>query len=172
MAATFRSEVAAIQGRLIKDRIVRLPDADPARRSLAAAAAACYLRAADLTDDKAFPLGNAATLRYVEGDRDEAVRLAELAVDAAGREAAADPAGYWAAATAGEAFLVLGRADDARRHYETAVERMFARQDRGALAALLPNLRLLAAARLSFDDGWIATSPVKVSLIALLSGGQ
>ena len=149
------SDVLALRGRLLKEKCRREPDR-AGRARLALEAAGWYLRAADLTDYRAFPLQNAATLHYVAGERAAAERLAREAGQLAEADIAATPNEYWNHATAGEMCLILGRIDECRTHYARAVEMMLARRDRGSLAALLPNLNLLVDAGLPFDLEWIA----------------
>jgi len=142
----------ALAGRLLKDRI-RETSGEADRKDLARRAAEWYLKAAEFMPDDAFPVGNAATLHFVAGDAAKAEQLAAKAYELA--LAQTSPATYWPEASAGEACLVLGREDEALPRYEIAASRMLQARDRGALAALLPNIRLLVAAGMSFDPAWI-----------------
>jgi len=160
------AEALALCGRLAKDHARQVPPG-PARAALAGDAAEWYLSAAAFAARSAFQLGNAATMRYVQGDVPAAEALAAEALAAATAEAAADPDSYWPAATAAEASLLLGRDADGDAHYEDVVNRMLRRRDRGALAALLPNLRLLSEAGLRFDADRIAA---RIGGVVVFSG--
>ena len=70
----------------------------------------------------AWPGINAATLSWIVGDRAEAARLAEEALDDAPEEETEDVGeGYWRLATRGEALLLLGRNEEASAAYQQAV---------------------------------------------------
>ncbi|QDU23034.1 adenylate/guanylate cyclase domain-containing protein [Urbifossiella limnaea] len=140
------ADVVALRGRLLKDRYRR--DPDPA---LAAESTGWYEAAAARAPDPTYPLVNAATMRRLAGDLAAARRHA-AAVLAAVRLTADD---YWALATAGEAELVAGNLDAAGAHFDAAVGRMIITEDYGSLAALIGNLRLLAAAGVGGELDWI-----------------
>lgn len=144
------ADAIALRGRLLKDRFRR--EADPTTRAaLAADSAGWYEASAARAPDPTYPLVNAATMHRLAGDAAAARRHA-AAVLAAVRPAADD---YWALATAGEAELLAGRAAAAAPHFQAAVGRMIATEDYGSLAALIGNLRLLAAAGVGGDLGWV-----------------
>ena len=164
--APFRGEVVALRGRLFKD-LARKAPAGEVRASLARQSADWYEKAAAEVAANAYQLGNAAAMRYVQGDRAAAARLAEAAHAQAMREAEADPDGYWSPATAGEAGLILGRDAEAHALYERAVAGMLKARALGALSAVLPNLELLAEAGLGFDPAAIRS---RIGGVVVFSG--
>jgi class 3 adenylate cyclase len=101
------SEFAAFAGRLWKDLAERSRGAEAARCRLMAAEA---YRAAYERFGTFFPAINAASLYLALGRREDAVPLAQAALDLAGR---APPGDYWAVATEAEALLILGDPDGA-----------------------------------------------------------
>jgi hypothetical protein len=165
-SVALRSETIALQGRMRKDLASRAPFG-PERSEFARCSADWYEKAAEVAKKLAFPLGNAASMRYVQGAFGEAARLAARALEEAQREIAIEPNGYWEFATAAEACLVLGRTEESLGHYHVAVDRMLHRRDRGALAALLPNLRLLSEAGLEFNPQWILA---RIGSVMVFSG--
>ena len=150
------AEVLALYGRVHKDH-ARLARPGEVRKGFARQAAELYLQAANHTKDNSFQLGNAACLRYVQGEANDARELASRAYDQAMAEAAASPTSYWPVATAAEMCLILGKAAEARTGYERVVSEMLQQRERGALAALLPNIRLLGEAGLKIESDWITS---------------
>ena len=148
-----RVDVVALRGRLFKDHYRREPD--PARKAdFARQSAEWYLKAADLPGAGSFPLLNAATMRLLHGQAEEARELAGRTLERAEAEKAAGGTGYWLPATTGEACALLGRHAEAVEQLERAVEQMIG-SDLGALASLLANLRLLA-------DAGVTENPVRL----------
>lgn len=164
--AVFASDVIALRGRLFKDAAVRAAPG-PLRAGLAGQSADWYELAAERAGGTAYPLGNAATMRYVQGQPGAAADLANRAYARAVADRTADPANYWAQATAAEACLVLGRGAEAQERYTQAVDEMIGRRDRGSLAAVPPNLKLLSEAGLQFQSDWIAK---QVGSVVVFSG--
>jgi adenylate cyclase len=162
----FRVDVLSLAARLRKDEARRFPPG-PARARLAGEAADLYLRAAKVGAVPWYPTGNAATLRFVEGKVDEAVRLAGEVRPQAEAAAAADPGDYWPRATAGEMCLVQGQEDAAREWYRQAVQLMLGGLNWGAVSALLPNIDLLVEAGAHFNSDWIAG---QIGGVVVLSG--
>ena len=129
-------DVAALRARIAKD--VALGSDGPERTRAAAHAAELY-RDIFVRTGGYYPLINAATLSLVAGEgaiaRERAERALEVVLDA--------PYDYYAAATIGEARLLLGDVDGAH----SALERAAARHegDYGALATTRRQLRLICA---------------------------
>ncbi|MCL4761576.1 MAG: adenylate/guanylate cyclase domain-containing protein [Burkholderiales bacterium] len=140
------TDVWALAGRIAKERFVavRRHDADEARTH-AVDAIDRYARAAELADS-AYPAVNAATVAMACGDADRARALATRALSA---HAGGDP--LWAAASRGEALLLLGRDDEARAAYARAYAAAGSRH--GDVAAMRRQLTLIAtpAARALLD---------------------
>jgi class 3 adenylate cyclase/tetratricopeptide (TPR) repeat protein len=105
--AFLASEFAALAGRLWKDLAERSRGAEAGRCRLMAAEA---YRAAYERFGGFFPAINAASLYLALGRREDAVPLAQAALDLARR---ALPGDYWVAATKAEALLILGDPDGA-----------------------------------------------------------
>ena len=134
------SDIQSLRGRLWKDGLHRAPDA-PGAAETAERARKEYLAAYTLQHDP-YPGINAATLSWLLGDRAEARRLAgEIAAALAARAASRT---FWDDATAGEAMLLLGRLDDARRFYAAAYRS--AADDSGSIATMRRQVALLARA--------------------------
>ena len=139
-------DVAALRARIAKD--VALGSDGPARTREAARAAELY-RDIFVRTGGYYPLINAATLSLVAGEgaiaRERAERALEVVLDA--------PYDYYAAATIGEARLLLGDADGAH----AALERAAARHegDYGALATTRRQLRLVCEL-VGLDPGVLA----------------
>ena len=127
-------DVAALRARIAKD--VALGSDGLARSHAAARAAELYYEVFSRTGGY-YPLVNAATLSLVAGEealaRERAERALELVRDA--------PDDYYAAATVGEARLLLGDVDRARAALELAAARH--QHDYGALATTRRQLRLI-----------------------------
>ena len=98
-----RTDLQALAARLLKDRAYAAPPGETAR--LAHEAAVAYEAVFRATGDY-FPAINAATLHRIAGDGERSAALARAARDGA---LAAAP-GYWPAATAAEAAVLLGDA--------------------------------------------------------------
>lgn len=109
------AEVWSLAGRIAKQRYAAASDRTlAAARELARTAIECYRRAFGI-GGSAYPAVNAATLAMLSGDPALARDLARQALRAP------DTAGdHWYHATAGEARLLLGEIDEARRHYVEA----------------------------------------------------
>ena len=139
-------DVAALRARIAKD--VALGSDGPARIREAGHAAELY-RDIFVRTGGYYPLINAATLSLVAGEgaiaRERAERALEVVLDA--------PYDYYAAATIGEARLLLGDADGAH----AALERAAARHegDYGALATTRRQLRLVCEL-MGLDPGVLA----------------
>ncbi|MGZ6617304.1 MAG: tetratricopeptide repeat-containing protein, partial [Solirubrobacteraceae bacterium] len=127
-------DVAALRARIAKD--VALGSDGPARTREAARAAELY-RDIFVRTGGYYPLINAATLSLVAGDGALARELAERALEVV-RDA---PDDYYAAATVGEARLLLGDVDGARAALGQAADRHHG--DYGALATTRRQLRLI-----------------------------
>jgi tetratricopeptide (TPR) repeat protein len=133
-----RVEIMSLRGRLWKDRLHRTRDA-AAMIDFAQRARAEYLAAYALHRDP-FPGINAAALAMMVGDADGARALAaDILVALGARQGSRDS---WAAATAGEACLLLGRTDEALAHYGEAFAR--APGDAGSVASMRRQLHMLA----------------------------
>jgi hypothetical protein len=137
LEAVETEDVAALQARIVKDSALAADGEE--RRRQAARAADLYAAVFGRTRGY-YPAVNAATLRLVAGDVEQARRLARRALELARR----DGAGYYGAATEAEAQLLLGRPYAAR----DALERAAAAHagDYGAVATTRRQLRLVCAA--------------------------
>jgi hypothetical protein len=138
-------DVAALGARLEKD--VALAASDGARREHAARSAELY-NAIFARTGGYYPGINAATLSLVAGRLDDARRLAASVLDAIGGERT-----YYAAATAAEALLLLGREEPARVALQRAAELQDG--DHAAVASTRRQLRLVCEA-LGLDGGVLA----------------
>jgi len=132
------ADILSLRGRLWKDLLHRRPDA-PDAATVAGRARGDYVEAWSLQRDP-YPGINAAALALLLGDRAAARQLAQevgarLATQGAART-------LWDHATAGEAALLLGRADEARRHYEAA--HALAAGEVGSVATMRRQLLLLS----------------------------
>jgi class 3 adenylate cyclase len=151
MNVKLQVDVIALQGRALKDRFKREPQR---ARQLARESADWYRQAssvpgaAELPDAQgAFPLVNAATMYRVAGDQYVCDELAEEVVRLTRRVAESVPAkGCWPSATLGEAYLLLGRHEEAVRWYCKAMDIARAGKEIGSLFSMLNNLRLLKEA--------------------------
>jgi class 3 adenylate cyclase len=89
---------------------------------------------------------NAATLRFVEGKREEAIALARMVYDDCrqrfDRSNPGEDERYWLVVTLGEAALILGKAEEAKDWYAQGAEE--GRRRYGDLLSTRRNLRLLA----------------------------
>ncbi len=134
-------EVFSLEGRSLKDRYART--ADPAvRTELARKSAACYLRAARVSDDLV-PLINAATMSLLGDDAEQARALASKIVRRAKAELK-EPGkdqDYWLLATLAEASLILGDLKRVKDWILRAVQ--VAGDDVGDVASTRRNLLLL-----------------------------
>ena len=135
-----RADILSLRGRLWKDLLHHRPDA-PDAAAVAAHARDEYIAAWSLQHDP-YPGINAAALALLLGHHTEARALAqEVGARVAAQGAART---LWDHATAGEAALLLGRPDDARRHYAAA--QALAADDVGSIATMRRQLLLLARA--------------------------
>jgi hypothetical protein len=138
--AALLTEILSLSGRLWKDRFDRARDRAGAPE-LAQRARTDYLAAYALQHDP-FPGINAATLSML---LDEPAAARDLAREILSRLAAkASPWNSWDHATAGEAELLLSRADRAAEHYATAYAQ--APGGAGGVASMRRQLNLLARA--------------------------
>ncbi len=136
-------ELIALDARLYKDEA--LAATGDQRVRLAREAAARYT-ALHVKNGASYPAINAATLHLLAGDRTRAEELAERVRQLMPAEAPADPLdGYWHAATAAEAALVLGRTAEARDLLTAA--RQANTGDHAALASTRKQLALVCAVR-------------------------
>ena len=105
-------DTLTLKGRLFKDRGLKASGEE--RGALLREARLAYLDAAALAP-ATYPLINAATIAFLDGDRNEAAGLAQrvLAMLASGAHEAETP--YWLAATRAEACLLLERYEEARQ---------------------------------------------------------
>jgi class 3 adenylate cyclase len=128
-------DVAALRARIAKD--IALASGDVQRPRLAARAAELY-KAIFARTGGYYPAINAATLKFIAGNANEAHELARAVLDLL---RAANEDSYYAAATEGEAQLLLGDTAAARG----ALERAAARHDGdyGALATTRRQLRTI-----------------------------
>ncbi len=128
-------EVAALRARIAKD--VALASGGAERRREAARAAELYGAIFARTDDY-YPAINAATLWLIAGDGGRARQLAGVVLGLLARSA---DDSYYAAATEGEACLLLGDHTGTRSALERAAARH--RGDYGALASTRRQLRTI-----------------------------
>jgi hypothetical protein len=131
-------DILSLRGRLWKDALHRAPEA-PGSAEMAERGRKEYLAAYALQRDP-YPGINAATLSWLLGDRIAARKLAQEIV--ARLDEQATPRTCWDHATSGEALLLLGRFDDARRHYAEAYRA--APGDAGTVATMRRQVNLLA----------------------------
>ena len=139
-ASPLLADILSLRGRLWKDLLHRRPDASDAPAN-AARARDEYMAAWSLRPDP-HPGINAASLALLMGDRDAARELAQKA--GARLPSQGEPRALWDHATAGEAALLLGRIEEARRHYAAA--QALAAGDVGSIASMRRQLRLLSRA--------------------------
>jgi len=128
-------DVAALGARIAKD--LALAEEGAARAELAARARARYQAIFERTGGY-YPAINAATLSLVAQEPERARELALMVLDLLERE---EYGTYYAAATAGEASLLLGEQADARAALERAA--VLNGGDHGALATTRRQLRLI-----------------------------
>jgi hypothetical protein len=134
------SDILSLRGRLWKDGLHRASDSAGAKE-VAERAKKEYLAAYALQQDP-YPGINAATLSWLLGNRSTARELAQEI--AARLEAQTTTRTCWDHATAGEAMLLLGRFDEARRCYAAAYSA--ASDDSGSVATMRRQVALLAHA--------------------------
>lgn len=128
------ADILSLRGRLWKDELHRASDAS----TIAERARREYLAAFALARDP-FPGINAATLSMILGDHAEARRLAREIADALAAQTSTPTC--WDYATAGEAQLLLGQYDEARRSYAAAAAH--AAGDAGSVATMRRQVSLL-----------------------------
>lgn len=131
-------DILSLRGRLWKDAFHRAPDAADAA-AIAERARKEYVAAYALNRDS-FPGINAATLSMLLGDRVASQRLAQEILAKLAAQTSTHT--LWDHATAGEAQLLVGQLDDARRSYAAACA--LAPGDTGSVATMRRQLRLLA----------------------------
>jgi class 3 adenylate cyclase len=138
LAPELLADILSLRGRLWKDQFHRSPNAADAV-SLAERARDQYLEAYALQHDP-FPGINAASLSMLVGDAEAARALArEIIVRLAAQTA---PPTCWDFATEGEARLLLGEIDQARKSYAAA--NAHAPGDAGSVATMRRQVGLLA----------------------------
>jgi hypothetical protein len=145
-AAERDEDVAALRARIAKD--VSLASDGPARARRVARAAELYYEIFTRTGGS-YPLINAATLSLVAGDAAAARERAERTLAVVGDA----PDDYYAAATVGEARLLLGDVEGAHAGLVSAAARH--NGDYGALATTRRQLRLVCGL-LDLDPGVLA----------------
>ncbi len=143
-----RRECLSLSGRLWKDRIGRSPRGEPAGDDAALHARNDYLAAYEI-DRHPYPGVNVATLSRVLGLPSEVVRSYAAAV-VADLAAKREPLTSWDEASQGEAMLLLGDVDEAKRCYERAVA--LAPDDAGSIASMRRQLALLQTVLPEADD--------------------
>ena len=131
-------DILSLRGRLWKDALHRAPGGRDAA-AIAERARREYLAAYALHRDP-YPGVNAATLSMILGDRAKARRLAREIADALAAQTSTRTC--WDYATAGEAQLLLGQYDRARRSYAAAATH--AAGDAGSVATMRRQVSLLA----------------------------
>ena len=130
-------EILCLSGRLWKDQVDRGPD-EGLRTEFVSRAREEYLRAYALSGDS-YPGVNAATLSMLLGDR---AASQTLAAELVGRLIAkATPLTLWEHAALGEAYLLVGNLQQARRGYAEACS--LASGNSGSVAAMRRQVKLL-----------------------------
>jgi tetratricopeptide (TPR) repeat protein len=129
-------EILSLRGRLWKDRLHLHRDAADTA-AIAERGRREYMAAYALRRDS-YPGINAATLSMILGDRAKARRLAREIAHALAAQTSTRTC--WDYATAGEAQLLLGQYDEARRSYAAAA----AHADAGSVATMRRQVSLLA----------------------------
>ena len=135
-----QEKILSLRGRLWKDRVEEGGDEASA---FAAQAFANYHAAYSLRQDP-FPGINAASMALLMGDPQRSRRLARAVAAQLSRQSTApgQTQDVWHLASLGEAALLQGRANAARKAYAAA--QAAAPQDVGSLASMRRQLRLLA----------------------------
>ena len=113
-------EALTLKGRLLKDRAKQAAGAE--RAALFAQSGAVYAQAARLRPDS-YPLINAAAMALFGGDGAVAATIARDVLTLIDGDASQGETPYWREATRAEAFLLLGRADDAQASLAAAITR-------------------------------------------------
>jgi hypothetical protein len=111
-------EVLTLKGRLLKDRAKQAAGAE--RGALFAQSGAAYAQASRLRPDS-YPLINAAAMALFGGDGASAAALARDVLTLVDADPSQGETPYWREATRAEAFLLLGRMDDARASLTAAI---------------------------------------------------
>ena len=104
-------DALTLKGRLLKDRAKQAAGAE--RAALFAQSGAAYAHAARLRPDS-YPLINAAAMALFGGDGAVAANIARDVLTLVDGDASQGETPYWREATRAEAFLLLGRASDAK----------------------------------------------------------
>ncbi len=140
-----------IVGRLLKDRA--LGTVREARQTLYVEAADAYMRAAEI-NAATYPLINAATLSLLAGHEEQARDLAARVLDIGRHSVNEAETPYYQAATAAEAYLLLGDAVKAKASLKEAIARApLAYEDH---ASTLRQFRLILDA-LGQERSWLET---------------
>ena len=113
-------EALTLKGRLLKDRAKQAAGAE--RAALFAQSGAAYAQASRLRPDS-YPLINAAAMALFGGDGAVAANIARDVLTLIDGDASQGETPYWREATRAEAFLLLGRADDAQASLAAAITR-------------------------------------------------
>ena len=113
-------DALTLKGRLLKDRATQAAGAE--RAALYAQSGAAYAQAARLRPDS-YPLINAAAMALFGGDGAVAGTIARDVLTLVDGDASQGETPYWREATRAEAFLLLGRADDAQASLAAAITR-------------------------------------------------
>ncbi|HEY6532838.1 MAG TPA: adenylate/guanylate cyclase domain-containing protein [Acidimicrobiales bacterium] len=145
MPADLVEDTAALHARLSKDRALAM---DPSTQREGFARAAEQYEAVFRHYGRPYSAVNAATMRFLAGNRDEARTLAEATLALLGDDGPTDD--YWRAASRAEAHLALGDLDVAARWLEIADRT--APDEYGDRSTTLKQLRLLCAAQGLSDD--------------------
>ena len=127
----------AAAARLLKDRALAVPPGEARQAALGAAYEAYRIVYRDSGDS--FPGINAATLAFLCGRKQEALRIA---AELLAHPAVAAPSDYFQAVTKAEALLLLGRVDEAAD--ALALEAVTASQDHGARSGTRRQFALIA----------------------------
>ena len=161
MTPQLQADVLSLRGRLWKDLLHRNPEA-PDGAAIAQRARDEYAAAWSLQHDP-YPGINAATLALLSGDRAIATGLAREISERLTTQGALSNA--WDHATAGEAALLQGRTDEARRHYAEA--HALAGSDAGTVATMRRQLLLLARA---LPDAEAVLAVVPAAVVVAFTG--
>jgi len=151
---SLRVDILALQGGILKD----LSRNDP---KLVAPAAEVYQQAAELpgaaesSDRGTFPLINAATLWRIAEDSERSQSLATEVIRRLDTIANGDA--VWHPASYGEAYLLLGRHDQATQEYLQAVHAAEAANRLGDLVSIRGNIERLRIAGLTADVSFLDT---------------
>jgi class 3 adenylate cyclase/tetratricopeptide (TPR) repeat protein len=144
-------EIYSLAGRIEKMEYLRTPleNLSPGQQNRAVIAkrsANWYEKAWKIEEKNAFPLINLATMSYLAGERDEAVKHAKQVLILLGDDdkTASSNKDYWYFATKGEAWLILenGNHRESANAYADAVQ--YAGKNVGDITSIRLNISLLA----------------------------